>query len=317
MTFNPLAAYASMYLIRHAEAEIARRYPDEQMRQPVHLSVGQESPAVGVIQALPAGAHVFGGHRSHAHYLAKGGDLDALIAELHGKATGCCGGREGSMHIRDRSVGFIGAFPLVGDAVSLAVGDALSAKLTGEPRVSVAFGGDSVPETGQFWESINVAALHKLRLLVVIENNGYATQTPLMQRQPARSLTERVIGILPCYSLKDLDVEDVYTRVRFLLDITDMLPAVLEVHTYRWLEHVGYQDDGGMGYRSREEIDAHKALDPVARLRGKLPQWSGAPVAERDIVETERAVEERVRTAFLLADAAPWPEEMKVTDRRW
>ena len=157
MTFDPIEAYRRIYLIRRVELEIVRRYyPDPKntrespMRCPVHLSIGQEGVAVGVAMAVGKG-YAYSTHRCHAHYLAWGGNLDAMVAELYGRATGCSGGRAGSMHLHDASVGFMGTSAIVGSSVSLAVGDAFAGKLAGDDRTTVVFGGDAVLETGQFW----------------------------------------------------------------------------------------------------------------------------------------------------------------------
>ena len=143
-----LEAYRRMYLIRHVEEEIVRHYPEGKMRTPVHLSIGQESAAVGVMMALQPDDHVYSTHRCHAHYLAKGGDLDAMIAEFYGKATGCAGGWGGSMHLIDEKVGFMGTSAIVGSSIALAVGSALAFKLSGSGQVAVAFFGDAALETG-------------------------------------------------------------------------------------------------------------------------------------------------------------------------
>ena len=192
---DKVEAYRRLYRIRRVEEEIARRYypdpndkTDSPMRCPVHLSIGQEGIAVGVAMAVPPGSHAYSTHRCHAHYLAWGGSLDRMIAELYGKATGCSGGLAGSMHLHDESVGFMGTSAIVGSSISLAVGDAFSAKLNKSDRVTVAFGGDAVLETGQFWESLNFATLHSLRLIFVIEDNGLSTATPKELRQPPFSL---------------------------------------------------------------------------------------------------------------------------------
>ena len=257
MTFDQDRANRLLYLCRRTDEEIAVRYGGfgadyNPMQTPVHLSIGQEGAAVGVIMALPEGSHVFASHRNHAAYLAKGSDLDAMIAELYGRATGCCGGRGGSMHLVDEAVGFMGGFPIVGDAISLATGSALAAKLDGSDRTTAVFFGDAAVESGQLWESMNFAMLHGLRLLYVCENNGLATQTPISQRQPPSSIRYRVGRAVNLTHLADgSDVAVVYTRTGELLE---NLPAFLEVSVYRWKEHVGPGDDWDLGYRKRETL---------------------------------------------------------------
>ena len=196
LDFDYFEAYRLMYLIRCTEETIIERYHrDQLMRCPTHLSIGQESATVGAMMALNLNDHVYSCHRSHAHYLAKGGDLNAMISELHGKATGCAGGWGGSMHLCDESVGFMGATPVVGDGISMAVGSALAFKLDGSSNVAVTYFGDSAVETGQFWEAANFSALHKLPVLFICENNGYATATPISERQPPTPIYLSLIHI--------------------------------------------------------------------------------------------------------------------------
>ena len=185
----------SMTRIRMVEEEIARRYKEQQMRCPVHLSVGQEAAAVGVCAALIQSDWVFSGHRNHAHYMAKGGNLRAMISEIYGKASGCCGGRGGSMHLTDLKAGFIGATPIVGSTVPIATGAALTAQSEGKGRAVVVFLGDGAMETGVVNESLNFAAVRRLPILFVCENNLYSVYSPLDVRQPkGRCLSDLAEG---------------------------------------------------------------------------------------------------------------------------
>ena len=221
MSFDYQKAYQLMHLIRCTEEEIAEQYQKfEKMRCPTHLSIGQESAAVGVMMALEKDDHVYSTHRSHAHYLAKGGDIDAMIAELHGKATGCTGGWGGSMHLVDESVGFMGAMPIVGDYVSLAIGSAMAFKLDGSGRMAVAFFGDSTVETGQFWEAVNFAALHRLPVMFICENNQYATATHISQRQPATPISERVRPFMWSIGVDDDNMPEIWSAAKVVLTST-------------------------------------------------------------------------------------------------
>src|SRR5207249_1080843 len=180
-----LEFYWNMLRIRLVEERIAEMYPQQEMRCPVHLCIGQEAIAVGVCAALDNTDYVTGGHRSHGHYLAKGGDLKAMVAELYGKATGCCEGKGGSMHLVDLPVGFLGAVPIVGSTIPLAVGAAFGAMMRSEKRVAVPFFGEGATEEGVFHESINFAALKKLPVVFVCENNNYSVYSHISVRQPA------------------------------------------------------------------------------------------------------------------------------------
>ena len=287
-----------MYLIRHAEEEIARRYhPADLMRCPTHLSIGQEAAAVGVMMALQPDDHVYGSHRCHGPYLAKGGDLDAMIAELHGKATGCTGGLGGSMHLVDEGAGFMGAAPVVGDAVSLAIGSALGFKMDGSGRVAVAFFGDSAVETGQFWEAANFAALHQLPVMLICENNLYATATPLTHRQPATPIHQRVKAFMWSTRIEDTEVAEVYGAAQACRDAA---PGFLEIGTYRYREHVGVDYDWDIGYRTRGEVESYMANDPVAHARARIRAEEAAAIEEE--------VAKVVDRAFNRAIADPWPE---------
>lgn len=299
---NSLEAYRWMFLIRHVEEAIAERYSrEEKMRCPTHLSIGQEAAAVGVTLALRPDDHVYSTHRCHAHYLAKGGDVDAMIAELYGKATGCSGGWGGSMHLVDESVGFMGTSAIVGSSIAIAIGSATAFKLDGSGRAAVAFVGDAGPETGVFWESVNFAALNKLPILMVCENNRYSTATPLAQRQPQNPITGRVAGFgLPVYRCEDTNVTDVYEQAA---QARAKLPAFMEISTYRYLEHVGPNYDWNLGYRTREEVEGVMVKDPVKLFRQRLV----ADGLEAKVVAEEQAIIKRTLVAFERADAAPWP----------
>ena len=177
--------YYQMLRIRMVEEAIADLYAQQDMRCPIHLCIGQEAVAVGVCAALAADDYVLSGHRSHGHYLAKGGNLPAMLAEFYGKVTGCCQGKGGSMHLVDLAAGFLGAVPIVGSTMPIAVGTALASVMRGESRVTAVFFGEGATEEGVFHESLNFAALQKLPVVFVCENNLYSVYSPLAVRQPA------------------------------------------------------------------------------------------------------------------------------------
>ena len=319
---NLLDAYLRAYTIRRVEEEITARYNNDPqpMRTPVHLSIGQECLAVAVRDAVGPLAHAYSTHRSHAHYLAWGGDLNAMIAELYGKATGCSGGWGGSMHLIDESAGFMGTSAIVGSAVSIAVGNALSAKLKGDDRITVAFAGDAVPETGQFWEALNFAALKQLRLLVVIEDNGLATATP---REARQRYGEGVLGMLSWDESQDVQVEtlwtpdydpddpedrdtyqNVYNFITGLLEDIELQhdtypsvwPKVATIPTKRHREHVG------VGYDDwRPRVAA--ADDTLRMLYRSLSDTDTLYM-----MESHLEIDKTVAAAFAAAEAAPWPE---------
>ena len=302
MSFDNAHAYRMMCLIRFTEEEIVARYHKyEEMRCPTHLSIGQEAAAVGVIMALQADDHIYSSHRCHGHYLAKGGNLDSMTAELFGKTTGCNGGWGGSMHLCDEAVGFSGASPIVGDSVSLAVGSAMAFKMDGSSRVAVAFFGDAAVETGQFWEAVNFATLQHLPIMFVSENNTYATATHISLRQPPTPIYQRVKAFMWSQQIPDEDIEAIYRVAR---ECRDAHPGFIEINTYRYREHVGPNYDWDLGYRTEEEVLAHMDRDPLKILRNKLSN------EEATIIESE--VNSRVQSAFKNAAAAPLPEGLQV-----
>lgn len=207
--------YYHILRIRLVEEKIAALYPEQEMRCPVHLSIGQEAVAVGACAALAKEDYALSGHRSHAHYLAKGGNLNAMLAEIYGKQTGCCHGKGGSMHLIDLSAGFLGAVPIVGSTIPIAVGTAFGSFLREEMRVTLAFLGEGATEEGVFHESINFAMLKKLPIVFVCENNLYSVYSPLVVRQPAdRSVVQLAQGHgIEGYQADGNDLEQVYTLV--------------------------------------------------------------------------------------------------------
>jgi pyruvate dehydrogenase E1 component alpha subunit len=301
VAFDYEQAYRMMFLIRRTEEEIVLRYHrDQLMRCPTHLSIGQESAAVGVMMALEPEDQVYTGHRSHAHYLAKGGDVSAMIAELHGKATGCTGGWGGSMHLEDPSVNFTEACTAVGDCISLGVGAAMAFKLDGSGRIAVVCSGDATVETGQFWEGVNFAALHKLPIMFVCENNLYSTATHISERQPPGDIYKRLEPFMWSRKVDDEDVEAVHKAAE---ECRDNLPGFLEIKTYRYLEHVGPNYDWDLGYRTKEEGMAHMERDPLKATRAK--------VKEEAAVRVEEDANLRVVQAFEDAVQAPWPKDFR------
>lgn len=301
MSFDFVEAYRMMYLIRHTEEEIARRYhPADLMRCPTHLSIGQEAASVGVLMALDPDDHAYSSHRSHAHFLGKGGSLNAMIAELHGKVTGSTGGWGGSMHLIDEACGFLGANPGVAQTISLAVGSALAFKLDGSKQVAVAFFGDAAVEAGIFWEAANFAALHKLPLMLICENNTYATATPISARQPDTPITDRVKGFMWSRRVEDANIVDVWKAAQ---ECRDSHPGFLEIGTYRHREHVGPNYDWELGYRTEEEVKHHISIDPINAVRSN--------VSEQDVSKIEQIIQGQVLVAFDEASAAPWPESIK------
>ena len=269
-----LNLYRSLTQIRHVEERIADLYSEQEMRCTVHLSIGQEAAAVGISSALDNNDYVMSGHRAHAHYLAEGGDLNSMLAEIYGKETGCSSGKGGSMHLIDRSVGFMGATPIVASTIPIAVGLAFAAKQRGENRVVVSYFGEGSTEEGAFYEALNFAALKQLPIIFVCENNLYSVYSPLEVRQPAvRSVSDLAAGFgIRTDSADGNDVEAIAEIAKNAVSRAKNGggPSFLEFPTYRWLEHCGPNYDNDIGYRTEAEFLEWKEKDPVRKYRDIL-----------------------------------------------
>jgi len=299
--------YQSLRRLRRVEEEVARVYPSDRIKSPVHLSIGQEALAVGVIDVLETADIIAGSYRSHASYLAKGGSLRGMIAEMYGKSTGCAGGKGGSMHLVGPEVNVMGSSAVVATQIPHAVGAALVQKMKGTQNVAVVFFGDGATEEGVFHESLNFAALHKLPVLFVCENNGYAIHTPLDKRWATDRLVERVVTYgMPADKVADGDIFTI--RALATERIAAMRrgggPAFLELHAYRWREHVGPNEDFEAGYRSRDEAEPWMDNDQMARLANMVD-----PAVRASI---DAAIEAEIKDAFDFAENSPppMPEEL-------
>jgi pyruvate dehydrogenase E1 component alpha subunit len=299
-----------MKRIRFVEEEIARRYSENKMRCPTHLSIGQEAVAAAVGLALRHDDLAVSGHRAHAHYLGKGGNLPAMLAEIYGKATGCAGGKGGSMHLIDERAGFMGSTAIVAGTVPIGVGLAYGIKLRRTEQVSCVFHGDAVVEAGVFFESVNFAVLKKLPVLFICENNLYSVYSPLRVRQPeGRSIARMVKGLGIAAGCGDgNDVICVYEMVGEALDSIRKYggPRFLEFATYRWLEHCGPNYDNDIGYRTEAEFLEWKAKEPIGRFETELR--SRGVISAADGGEMGAAIEREVSAAFAFAEASPFPE---------
>ncbi len=278
--------WREMLRIRRFEEMVASQYAEQEMRCPVHLSVGQEAIAVGVCSQLEPEDLVYSNHRAHAHYLAKGGDMTALIAEFYGLENGCVGGWGGSMHLMDLKAGFAGSTPIVGGTVPIATGAAWAQKLKQSSACTVSFLGDGCFEEGGVAESLNFAALHQLPILYVLENNLYSVYTPLEKRQPPRELY-KVAEAMGLKSLKGFgnDLEEVLPLVEQALKWirSGEGPVFLELSTYRWPEHCGPNDDDHLGYRPEGELQRWQARCPIQLAQVNL----GIDEIERSQIEAE------------------------------
>ena len=265
--------YGQILRIRLVEERLIELSKAGEISSLTHLSIGQEAVAVGVCSALNKDDSVVSTHRCHAHYLAKGGNLKSMMAELFGRRDGCCGGRGGSMHLLDPGAGMNLSTPIVGGSIPIAVGFGLSIKLKNEKRVSVAFFGDGGVEEGVFWESLNFASVHKLPVIFVCENNLYATHSHILKRQPSVDIAGRIAPHGVCTRV--VDGNDVLVVFWVADQLVRMIreenqPVFIEAKTYRLKEHWGPGEDWHLGYRSRGEGQYWEARCPIKRLEEDL-----------------------------------------------
>jgi len=292
-----------MLRIRRVEEAIADRYPENQMKCPVHLSLGQELVPIAICAHLSHRDHVYSTHRCHAHYLAKDGDLPAMLAELYGKDTGCCKGRGGSMHLVWPETGMMGSSALVGGTIPLAVGSALAFSREKSDRVAVAYFGDGATEEGIFYESLNYAQLKNLPTIFVCENNLYATYSHQSMRQARLNIADRAAGFgVYSETVDGYDLEASYSAAGRAVRRARSGggPTFLEFRTYRFRDHVGPADDVSVGYRTQAEIDLWKNRCPLNRF---LEEISSA-----DRQKMEETIKQEIEEAFSFAQRSPFPQ---------
>jgi len=231
-----------MLRIRRIEEAIHLRYKEQRMRCPIHLSIGQEAIAVGVCSHLQTDDVVFSNHRCHAHYLAKGGDLRKMIAELHGKHNGCTKGRGGSMHLIDLDIGFQGSSPLAAGSIPLAAGFAFAHRIKGLSSVCCSFFGEGATEEGVFTETLHFAALHNLALLFICENNSDPVSAPTSSRRIKKRIPFKVAKAHGIFALDSHEnrIEEAYEVTKKAIDHIreKKKPAFIEFKTYRLCEHI-------------------------------------------------------------------------------
>jgi pyruvate dehydrogenase E1 component alpha subunit len=302
--------YRQLLRIRLVEEAIANRYSEQKMRCPTHLSIGQEAVAVGISASLTAEDKAYSSHRAHAHYLAKGGSLNKLIAELYGKETGCTGGRGGSMHLTDLDAGFVASTAIVGNSIPLAVGNALHQDVHKLKGISLAYFGDGATEEGAFYEAANFAAVKGLPVLFVCENNRYSVYSPLQVRQPKdRSIVKlaRAIGLDAC----EVDGNDVEKVVATASEHINSIragrgPVLLECHTYRHREHCGPNWDDDLQYRPQNEISDWIKRDPVQKAYDLLINKSKD---NKDIIaQMKQQISTEIDEAFVFAETSSFPD---------
>jgi acetoin:2,6-dichlorophenolindophenol oxidoreductase subunit alpha len=302
-----------MWLIRAFEEKVSALYAAREIVGLLHLGIGQEAVAVGTCSLLRPDDYVFGGHRSHGHAIAKGADVDRLMAEIAGRATGYCAGKGGSMHIVAMDAGFVTATGVVGGTIPLALGAAFAAKERKQGQVAVVFFGDGAGQGGPFHESLNIASLWQLPVIFVCENNGYAEFTPLS----AHTKVERLAWHAETYAINNstVDGNDLMAVRAAMSKAVEKArggkgPVFVECLTHRLRGH--YEGDPAK-YRELSQLAEWKKKDPIARVTRLLK--AKKLISDKEIEAIERAARERVDKAAEFALHSAWPAASEVTSQ--
>ena len=302
--------------VRCAEEKIGDEFGKSVIKCPCHLVIGQEAPAVGVATHIRKGDRVFGAHRSHAHFLALGGTLHQLLAEVLGKDTGCSRGMGGSMHLLDRAHNFHGSVPIVGATVPIATGAALAAKMDGAGNVAISYLGDGATEEGVFHESLNFASVFKLPAIYVVENNLFSSHLHISLRQPFDSICRYAVAHGVAW--QRVDGNDTVAMARAAGSAIAVAragggPQLIEAVTYRWRGHVGHREDNDVGVQRKEGHTEWKKRDPISRLTTAMIAAGHLTEAQLQAIWTEyRAA---VEAAWTQAVADPYPPSSALLDR--
>ncbi len=308
--------YKTMLKIRRFEERILQLDQHKEIPGWLHSYIGEEAVATGVCQNLENNDYITSTHRGHGHCIAKGVDLNSMMAELYGKATGSCKGRGGSMHIADASLGMLGANGIVGGGIPIATGAGLGCKYLKNGRIVVAFFGDGATDTGSFHESLNFASIFNLPIIYMVENNLYAQSfscyKPGECHVNVKSLSERAKAYnIPSVVADGMDVVDVYEKIKKVVkDIRDGKgPVLVEALTYRYRGH--YEGDA-IVYRTTEELEEWKKKDPIPGLANKLVKENIATKAELESVEKD--VLDELEAAVEFARKSPYPKKEEAMD---
>lgn len=302
-----LTLYRKLLLIRLCEEKIRQEYFKDEMKTPVHLGIGGEAIPLGVCHSLPPSTQAFGTYRNHGLYLAMTEDTDGFFGELYGKRSGGGKGKAGSMHLSAPSSNFIATSAVVGTTIPLAVGAALAHQYRGSKETVVVFFGDGAIEEGVFWESLNFAALKRLRVLFVCEDNALAIHTFAKERRGFPSVLQGVSGFRTHAAQGEgYDLLEVIETTKKVLDKMndEPGPGFLHFNYYRFLEHVGAKEDFEAGYREKPNLEQLQLLDPLLRFEKTLSELGLAP---SDLAPLRKEVEAKIERSVSAAQNAPFP----------
>ena len=300
-----------MLRIRRIEEEIERRYCEDEMKSPIHLVIGQEATSVGACAALYQQDLVYCGHRTHGHYLAKGGSLKKMMSELYCRLDGCAGSRGGSMHLFDKSTGMAGSSAIVAGSIPIAAGAALSFQILKQDHVSMAFFGDAATEEGACWEAINFSTLRKLPVIFFCENNFFSVCSSLEVRQPPMvKIFEKAKGFgLPSVQVDGTNVLKIFEATQEAVDRARNGggPTFIEAPVYRWRGHGGAGDDSATGYRDLKEVQHWEKFCPIDTFRELLIEMN--LYTEVDWEKDENKILKEISDAFNHAISSPNPKK--------
>lgn len=310
-----IALLKSMLRIRLFEERIVELYPEQEMRCPVHLCIGQEAIAAGVSIHLETEDYVFSNHRGHGHAIAKGSEMALLMAEFYGKATGCSKGKGGSMHIIDVENGMLGTSAIVGGGIPMGVGAALASNIKKDGRVTVIYFGDGAADEGVFYESMNFASLKKLPVVFVLENNYYATNSHQRARHPTCEISSSAgpSFSMPSRCIDGNDVLAVYDAAKEAVEFAraGKGPSLIEATTYRWKGHVGPEADFEKGCRPEEELIDWMKKCPVKRTTETLLKENIMTTSEIETLKSE--INSEIDKAVEFAKKSPYPNVEELT----
>ncbi len=307
--------FKAMRLIRLIEQRINDEYKFDEIKTPIHLSIGQEAVAAGVCIHLKKDDYIFGTHRSHAQYIAKGGNIKKMIAELYLRKTGCAYGRGGSMHLVDPDVGILGSSAIVGGSIPLGTGTALASKLLMNDKVTVVFFGDGAADEGTFHESLSFASLKKLPAVYICENNFYAISSHQLSRQVGDNIYKWAQNYgMPGFRIDGNDVTEVseYAEKAITGCRNGAGPTLIECLTYRWKGHIGTADDVGEGYRPKEEYDYWISRCPIKRLSEFLKDMG--VMTDELMTNIDQEINGLIEDAFRFAQSSPKPSPNELLD---
>jgi acetoin:2,6-dichlorophenolindophenol oxidoreductase subunit alpha len=303
-----LSMYRTMTTIRGFEEKMAELFFTGQIPGFVHSSVGQEAVPTGVCAALEQTDYITSTHRGHGHLLAKGGQLKPMMAEVFGKRSGYCKGKGGSMHIVSYEIGILGANGIVGAGIPIATGAALASRMKGDKRVAVSFFGDGASNEGTFHESLNLAAVWKLPVIFICENNSYGEFTPASESTAVADIAVRAQSYaIPGVTVDGNDVLAVYAAARDLVGRARLGegPALLEAKTYRWEGHVVGEQAFMPEYRDAKEVEQARAKCPIVRFGETIVRAGLADEVELERIRNE--VKSDIEAAVRHAQDAPLP----------